>query len=159
MAIQFFVLCFLQLKSFGQSADEIAIRNVFKQKEEAWAAQDYAFTKYDVLDDSAFVINPVGMYWKNKTEIMKGLQYLAEVRFKYMKHIETKIVSIRFLSPSVALAIVWSKNEVIKDFTMPGEKAVTKKGQQFEGYQTETLIKRDNKWKISSTTVTEIVKW
>src|SRR3954452_5088766 len=78
--------------------DEKAIHTVFDKMQQAWAAHDYAYTQYDILDSSAILINPVGMYWKNKAEITKGLQYLGEVRFKFFKTIEDSIGSIRFLS-------------------------------------------------------------
>lgn len=131
---------------------------MFDKMNEAWSAQDYGYTKYDILDDSAVLINPVGMYWKNKEEIIKGLQYLGEVRFKYLKFTEQKILSVRFLSPTAALVIAWGKDVVTEDFTMPGEEMVTKKGEENEGFQACTLMKKENKWKITSMNVTHVVK-
>ena len=138
--------------------DEKAIHIVFDKMQQTWAANDYGYTKYNILDPNAILINPVGMYWKNKVEITKGLQYLGEVRFKYFKTIEDSIVSIRFLSPSVALVILHGIEEVEQDFTMPGETNANKKGERSEGWRTYTLIKGNDSWKITSITVTHIVK-
>jgi len=153
------IIFIIPLSSFSQTLqDEKDIHALFDKMSEAWSAGDYGYTKYDVLDDSAILINPVGMYWKNKNEIIKGLQYLGEVRFKYLKFTESKTLSLRFLSSTVALAVIYSKDVVTEDFTMPGEKKVTKKGTVSEGFETHTLIKKNNKWKLASLNVVEIVK-
>ena len=161
IAILFMVLMMLmkQQPAFSQTpADENNIRAIFNKMQQAWAANDYGYTKYDILDPNAILINPIGMYWKNKVEITKGLQYLGEVRFKYFKTIEDSIVSIRFLSPSPALVILHGIEGVEQDFTMPGDTAVNKKGERSEGWQTYTLIKGNEGWKITSITVTLVVK-
>lgn len=153
------IVSLLIQSSFCQTPqDKKDIYNLFNKMSEAWEAGDYGYTKYDILDDSAVLINPVGMYWKNKEEITKGLQYLGEVRFKYLKFTEGKMLSLRFLSPTVALAIAWGKDVVTEDFTMPDEATVIKKGEESEGIEVCTLIKKENKWKITSMNVTHIVK-
>jgi len=161
IAILFMVLMMLmkQQPAFSQTpADENNIRAIFNKMQQAWAANDYGYTKYDILDPNAILINPIGMYWKNKVEITKGLQYLGEVRFKYFKTIEDSIVSIRFLSRSVVLVIVHATEEVKQDFTMAGETTANKKGERSESWRTNTLIKGNDSWKITSITVTHIVK-
>src|SRR6187399_1268234 len=66
------IIFIIPLSSFSQTLqDEKDIHALFDKMSEAWSAGDYGYTKYDVLDDSAILINPVGMYWKNKNEIIK----------------------------------------------------------------------------------------
>ncbi|MEP7232070.1 MAG: SgcJ/EcaC family oxidoreductase [Ginsengibacter sp.] len=151
--------CFIGAQVNAQnSGDENAVRVVFQKMSDAWKAHDYGYTHDDILDDNAVLINPIGIYWKSKTEITKALQFLGEVRFKYEKPIEDSILSVRFLSPSSALVVIHSMDEIIQDFTMPGETNVTKKGEREEGLHTFTLVKQNATWRITSITATEVVK-
>jgi ketosteroid isomerase-like protein len=63
------VICFCTLKSIAQSSDE-KVRAVIQKAEDAWNAHDYSFTgKYDIYAEDAVLVNPVGMYWKNRSQI------------------------------------------------------------------------------------------
>ena len=139
-------------------ADEKAVRLIFNQMHDAWVAHNYPFAGLDIFDENAVVINPVGMYWKNRAEIQKSFKYLGEVRFKYFTTIKDSIMSIRFLSPSSVLVIVKGTDKVSQDFTMPGETIVNKKGEQYEGIRSYTLVKEDSGWKITSIQITEVNK-
>ena len=138
------------------AADRKKIEAIFDKIDTVWNAHDFSdLSSSDILDENSVLINPVGMYWKNRDEIAKGIGYLSQVRFKYMNIVERETLLLRFLSPSVALVIFSVTDEVLQDFTMPGETIVTKKGERMKGIQSYTLVKQNNNWKITSLQITE----
>lgn len=142
---------FLSCTIFAQSAqDELDVRAVIKTMETAWNAHDYSFTgKNDIFDPNAALINPVGMYWKNKAEILKAMQSFGETRFKFTST-QYNIKAVNFLAPTVALLTMSAKDLVILDF--PGGR----KGDNWEGMYFITLLKGGNGWKITSLQVTDV---
>ena len=142
---------FLSCTTFAQSAqDELDVRAVIKTMETAWNAHDYSFTgKNDIFDPNAALINPVGMYWKNKAEILKAMQVFGETRFKFTST-KYNIKAVKFLAPTVALVTMSAKDVVEQD------SPVGKKGDSSEGMYFITLVKGGNGWKITSLQVTEI---
>ena len=142
---------------FGQDAgDKKKIEAIFNKIDKAWNAHDFAYlSSSEILDENSVLINPVGMYWKNRAEIEKEIGYLSEIRFKYMNIVERTILMLRFLSPSIALAVCSVTDEVQQDFTMPGETTVTKKGERMKAIQSFTFVKKNDSWKISSLQITE----
>ncbi len=142
---------FLSCTTFAQSTqDELDVRAVIKTMETAWNAHDYSFTsKNDIFDPNAALINPVGMYWKNKAEILKALQAFGEARFKFTST-QYNIKSVNFLAPTVALVTMSAKDVVEQD------SPVGKKGDSSEGMYFITLLKKGNGWKITSLQVTEV---
>ncbi|WP_373550840.1 SgcJ/EcaC family oxidoreductase [Haliscomenobacter sp.] len=132
------------------SVDELEVRAVIKTMETAWNAHDYSFTgKNDIFDPNAALINPVGMYWKNKAEILKAMQSFGETRFKFTST-QYNIKGVNFLAPTVALLTMSAKDMVILDF--PGGR----KGDNWEGMYFITLLKGGNGWKITSLQVTDV---
>ena len=152
-----FALLSLQTNCFGQDAgDKKKIEAIFDKIDKGWNAHDFAYlSSSEILDENSMLINPVGMYWKNRAEIGKGIGYLGEVRFKYMIIVERAILTLRFLSPSVALVVCSVTDEVQQDFTMPGETTITKKGERMKAIQSFTFVKQTDSWKISSLQITE----
>ena len=144
-------LLFLSCTIFAQSAqDELDVRAVIKTMETAWNAHDYSFTgKNDIFDPNAALINPVGMYWKNKAEILKAMQVFGETRFKFTST-QYNIKSVKFLAPTVALVTMSAKDVVEQD------SPVGKKGDSSEGMYFISLLKGGNGWKITSLQVTEV---
>ncbi len=104
--------------------DEKQVRLVIQKMEDAWNVHDYTYRgKYDIYDPKAVMINPVGMYWKNRTEILKGIQIFGDTRFRY-ETTKYNNVEVRFLVPTVALATIQSTETVTQDFNNPdGTKA------------------------------------
>jgi uncharacterized protein (TIGR02246 family) len=153
----FFALWGLQTNCFGQDAgDKKKIDAIFGKIDKAWNTHDFTYlSSPDITDENSVLINPVGMYWKNRDEIAKGIGYLSEVRFKFMDIVERTILTLRFLSPSVALVVCSVTDEVRQDFTMPGETTVTKKGERMKATQSYTFVKQNDSWKISSLQITE----
>lgn len=149
--------CFLLFSSivFSQTKeDEKRVLAVLQKMHDAWVEHDYSYSKYDVFDDSAVLINPVGMVWKTKSEITNGLQFLGEVRFRYLTIIKDTVLSIRFLAPTVALVTANSIHEINEDFMMPdGSKGGTK-GEISEGIYSYTFTNKDGKWRITSMHIT-----
>lgn len=141
----------LSFVTFGQSAqDELDVRAVIKTMETAWNAHDYSFTgKNDIFDPNAALINPVGMHWKNKSEIVKALQAFGETRFKYTST-QYNVKVVKFLAPTVALLTMSAKDLVEQDFQGG------KKGDIWEGMYFITLVKGGNVWKITSLQVTDV---
>jgi uncharacterized protein (TIGR02246 family) len=144
--------------SYAQSADEKAIRTVIQTIDDAWNAHDYTYSgKYDIYHQNAAMINPVGMYWKNKGEIVKAHQVFGETMFKHSSS-KSEIVEIRFLTPTVALAIVKAQYRVEQDHNLPGGAKAGSKGDTSEAMLTVVLTKKNDTWKIGSLQVTGIDK-
>lgn len=142
---------------WGQTANsEKEVRSVIQKMEDAWNAHDYSYTgNNDIFDANAVVINPVGMYWKNKTDIVKALQTFGNVMFKYESSKYSK-VDVRFLAPQVALVTIQSKDNVDQDYTLPGGGKSRSKGETGEGMMGLTLVKKTNNWKITSMQITYV---
>lgn len=151
-----FLFCFSGFKTVAQSSDETQIRAVIMKSEEAWNAHDYSFSgKYDFFATNAILVNPVGMYWKNRSEIIKGIQAFGPTMFKNIS-VKYNIKSVYFLAPTVALVVVHSIDRVEQDYNLPdGTKGGTK-GDMSEGMFTYTLAKANQDWKITSLHITSI---
>jgi uncharacterized protein (TIGR02246 family) len=143
--------------SFAQSAtDEKAVRAVIQTMDDAWNAHDYTYSgKYDIYDQNALMINPVGMYWKNKGEIVKAHQVFGETMFKYTSS-KSEIVDLRFLAPTVAVAIVRAQHRVEQDYNLPSGEKAGSKGDTNEVMLSVVFTKKNEAWKIASLQVTPI---
>ncbi len=138
------------------SNDEKEVRSVIQKMEDTWNAHDYSFSgKYDIFDPNAVLINPVGMYWKNRTAIVKAIQALGAMRFKYESTKYDNVV-VRFLAPTVALVTIKSADKVDQDYDMPDGSKGRSKGESGEGLTGLTLVKKSNDWKITSLQVTTV---
>jgi uncharacterized protein (TIGR02246 family) len=142
---------------FSQSAtDEKEVRALIQKAEDAYNAHDYSYAgQYDILAPNAVLINPVGMYWKNRDEIIKGTQIIGAIRLKY-ESAKYNIKDLRFLSPTVALVVMHSIGKVEQDYNFPDGTKGGAKGDTTEGMYTFTLIKQGAGWKIASMQVTHI---
>ena len=143
-------------QAFGQISDEEKVRALIQKAEDAWNAHDYSYSgQYDIFMSDAVLVNPVGMYWKNKTEILKGIQQFGSIIFKNETS-KYKIKDIRFLAPDVALVIVHSTDRVDQDYKLPDGTKGGSKGDVTEAMYTYTLLERNKNWKISSLHITKI---
>ncbi len=106
-------ILFLCVSGYTQSkANEKAVQAVLQKMEDAWNAHDYTYSgQFDIYAPDATMINPVGMYWKNRAEIIKAHQVFGETMFKYTSS-QNQQVDIRFLAPAVALATVNPENSM-----------------------------------------------
>lgn len=152
-----FVFALLCNFSHAQSAsDEKAVKDVIQKMEDAWNAYDYNYSgNFDIYAEDAVMINPVGMYWKNRSEIIKAHKVFGELIFKNLST-KNEILDLRFLTPTVALVAVKGTGKVEKDYSTPdGQKKYTK-GDTDKIMMNILLVKKNNSWKIVSTQVTEV---
>jgi uncharacterized protein (TIGR02246 family) len=151
-----FMFCLCAIQANAQSSDEEKVRTVIQKAEDAWNADDYSFTgKYDIYAEDAVLVNPVGMYWKTRSQIVGGIQRFGPTMFQ---HTSTKynIKNIRFLAPAVALVVVHSIDRVEQDYNLPNGAKGGSKGNVTEGMSTYTLVKKDGNWKIAALQVTAV---
>jgi uncharacterized protein (TIGR02246 family) len=142
---------------FAQSAaDEKAVRAVIQKMDDAWNAHDYTYSgKYDIYEQNAIMINPVGMYWKNKGEIVKAHQVFGETMFKHTSS-KGEILDIRFLAPAIAMAVVRAQYRVEKDHNLPSGEKAGSRGDTSHSMLHVVLTKKNEAWKITSTQVTTV---
>ncbi|GAA4455310.1 hypothetical protein GCM10023189_23040 [Nibrella saemangeumensis] len=152
----FFSLLFITSLTFAQSAaDEKAVRAVIQKMDDAWNAHDYTYTgKYDIYAPDAVMINPVGMYWKNRGEIQRAHKAYGETMFKYGSA-KSEQVDVRFLAPTVAMATIKAMYRTDKDHTLPGGQKVSKGTTDYDMLNV-ILTKKNNDWKIASVQLTPI---
>lgn len=142
---------------WGQTpGDEKQVRSVIQKMEDAWNAYDYSFEgKYDIFDPNAVLINPVGMHWKNKAEIVKAMQAFGNTMFKFESAKYNK-VDVHFLAPEVALVTIQITGMVDQDYNLPDGSKGRSKGETGEDLTGLTLVRKNNDWKITSLQVTRI---
>lgn len=152
-----FLISLITFAAFGQkSTDEEEVRAIIQKAEDAYNAHDFSYAgQYDILTPEAVLINPVGMYWKNRAEIIKGTEVLGAIRLKY-ESAQYNIKNLRFLSPTVALVAMHSIGKVEQDYNFPDGTKGGSKGDTTEGMYLFTLVKQGKDWKISSMQVTHI---
>lgn len=152
-----FIATLITSAIFSQNAeDEKKVRAIIQKAEDAYNAHNFSYTgQYDIFSSNAVFINPVGMYWKNRQEIITGIQSIGAIRLKY-ESAKYHIKDLRFLSPTVALVVMHSMGKVEQDYNFPdGSKGGTK-GDIIEGMFICTLVKQGTDWKIVSMQVTHI---
>jgi uncharacterized protein (TIGR02246 family) len=149
----FFFICHI---SFAQSTtEETAVRAVIQKMDDAWNAHDYTFIgKYDIYAPDAIVINPVGMYWKNRSEILKAYQVFGETMFKYGST-KSEQVDVRFLAPTVAMATIKAMYRTDQNHTLPGGHKFSKGNTDYDMVNV-ILTKKNKDWKIASIQLTPI---
>jgi uncharacterized protein (TIGR02246 family) len=143
--------------SFAQSAaDEKAVRAVIQKMDDAWNAHDYNYSgKYDIYDKDAVMINPVGMYWKDRSQIVKAHQVFGESMFKFSSS-KSQITDIRFLAPTVAMAIIQAEYRVEQDHNLPSGEKAGSKGDISHSMLNVVLTKKNEAWKVSALQVTTV---
>ncbi len=150
-------LLVLQQSLFSQTrADEKNVRAIIQKMEDSYNAHDYSFSgKYDVLAPDAYFINPVGMYWKNREEIIQAVKAFGKIRLMYESSKYT-IEKIKFLAPAVALAVVKSDDTVLEDYNFPDGSRAGTKGETGNAMYSFTFKKIGNDWKIAAVQITHI---
>ena len=121
-----------------QSKDEIAVREIVKQVEDAWNAHDgKAFAAPFAADADYVIVN--GMNIKGRDVIEKGHIGIFTTIYKDSRNAAT-IKSVRFLRPDVAVVHVeWNL-----EFRAGGE---TQKG---HAMNTMIMTKEGGKWSIAA---------
>lgn len=153
----FLIFILISVDVFSQaSAEEAQIRAVIQTMEDSYNEHDYSFIgKYDILSSDAWLINPVGMYWKNRIEITQALQILGNIRLKY-ESVKYTIKELKILAPNVALVVVYADGRVERDYNFPDGSKGGVKGERTNGMYSFTLTKTNKAWKINSIHITHI---
>lgn len=150
------LLLICSLSSAQSATEEKAIRAVIQTMDDAWNAHDYTYSgKYDIYDQNALMINPVGMYWKGKGEIVKAHGVFGETMFKYGST-KSEILDIRFLSSGLAMAIIKGQYRTEEDHNFPDGRKAGSKGDTTHSMLSVVLTKKNEAWKIISLQVTNI---
>jgi uncharacterized protein (TIGR02246 family) len=137
------------------TTDKKAVQAVIQKMDDAWNAHDYSYSgKYDFYAADARLVNPVGMYWKNRAEIIKAHQVLGEMMFKYSSA-KSELVDLRFLAPTVAVATVKVQYRFLQDHNAPDGKPVSRGDIEYV-MLTLVFIKANDEWKITSQQVTSL---
>lgn len=152
-----FLFVLISANIFSQTAaDEKQIKTVVQAMEDSFNAHDYSFTgRFDILSPNAWFINPVGMYWKNRSEITQALPVIGKMRLRY-ESVKYTIKNLQLLAPAVALVVVHAEGKVEEDYKFPDGSIGGLKGDKTNAMLSFTLIKLNNNWKIASVHITGI---
>ena len=126
----------------ASDADGNLIRELQARQESAWNAHDaHAYAQLFTLD--ADTVNVLGWWWKSRAELEQKLGVGFTSVFSH-SHLHIDNVTVRFLTPEVAIAHVqWSMNGA--DSPDGSGNNVPKKG-----IQTQTLYKAESGWQIAA---------
>ena len=156
MILTFATLLFYVVGYAQSNADENAVRAIIQKMEDAWNEHDYDYTgQYDIYAPDATMINPVGMYWKSRAEIVKAHQVFGEMMFKYTSS-QNQQEDLRFLAPTVALVTVKGQHRVEQDYMLPGGRQTASKGDTNLYMMNVILCEENGQWKIASLQVTGV---
>jgi len=124
----------------AQNRDEAQIRALQERQAAAWNQHD-ATAYANLFTEDGEVINVVGWWWKDRSEIETKLKAAFTFVFKTSTLTITD-VRIRFVKPDVAIAHV--------QWTMTGAKTPPGVPEPKQGIQIQVLKKQQGKWLILS---------
>ena len=133
-------------------ADNAAVNQVATSFNNSWNKHDFKDMSNYTMKDADF-INPVGIWWKGRSDVQKSIQHAHDAILKNtpMTMLST---SIRFVTPSVALVTVIGK---VGTFYPP---AGVDNGQNKAGgnrvISTMVIVKQNGKWLFASLQATDI---
>lgn len=152
-------IIFLSLiSSFGfvchaqTDADKAAVNQVITSFYNSWKNHDFKDISSYTVEDADF-INPVGLWWKGRSDVEKSLQHLHNTVLKNTP-LTALSTTTRFITPTVALVTTISK---IGAFYPPDgvDNGHNKSGDN-TGVSTMVIVKQNNKWMLASLQVTNI---
>jgi uncharacterized protein (TIGR02246 family) len=122
-------------------SDVAKIETLEQEQAQAWSAHDAA--RYARLfTEDADVVNVLGWHWKGRAELEHKLTRAFALVFA-RSQLSVHDVGVRFLRPDVAIAHVpWTMTGALSPTggTAPPQ----------QGLQTQTLVKRDGRWRIAA---------
>lgn len=147
-----FVLLATSLFAQNNKKDEIDIRNVIQQQQNAWNRHDWeALSSY--FTDDAILINFVGQFWKGRNEILMHFKFLSKCCLEPTS-LKFEFKQATFLTPDIAIVYTEETLFADKDYDVPFHKY--KKGDIDYKWKVDVLEKKNGEWKITSTQMTLI---
>jgi uncharacterized protein (TIGR02246 family) len=133
-------------------ADKAAINQVVTSFFNSWNNHDFKDISGYTTEDADF-INPVGIWWKGRSDAQKSLQHLHDTMLKNTP-LTALSTTTRFVTPSVALVTVISK---IGTFYPPDgvDNGHNKSGDN-RAVSTMVIVKQNGKWLLAASQATDI---
>ena len=145
-----FLIIFLSNTSFGQnSQDEQLVKNVVLAYQDDYNNGGFKNAASYTTKDWEH-INPIGGISKGRDEVLKELQPLVQTLLPGVT-LSLESITIRFLSPSVAIANVVHKSS---DYEFPAGV----KHQNERHMKTYVIVKKQSKWLLAPDQNTIIVR-
>lgn len=146
------LLLVTMLSAQNNSSDEIAIKKVIQQQEDAWNKHDWeTLTSY--FTDSGTLINFVGEFWKGSDKILAHFNLLSACCLEPTS-LRFEVKNIRFLAADIAIVNTEETLFAGKDYDVPLRQY--KKGDTGYKWKTDVFVKKNNEWKVTSTQMTLI---
>src|SRR4051812_3323421 len=147
------VFAFLVTHLFAQenTKDEIAIKNVLQQQENAWNRHDWDSLGSYFADDGT-LINSVGLLWKGRKDIIAHLKLISDCCL-VPTSVKFELKQARFITPDLAIVYTEETLFAYKDDELLH---LYKKGDTEYKWKIDLFEKKDNEWKIISTQMTLI---
>ncbi|MGA2850083.1 MAG: SgcJ/EcaC family oxidoreductase [Terracidiphilus sp.] len=123
------------------AADEAAIRAVLDRQIESWNHHDMKAYVADMTPDVEW-INVVGMRWQGRDEVYRAHETYHQTIFKNRNLQPWKLVSIRAITPDVAIATTSGDAD---GYTTPDGRARPPSTSML----TYVLVHRDGRWMIT----------
>lgn len=130
-------------------ADKQAVRDMIRKLDDIWNAHDYHNkAAYEVYEKDAVMINPVGMHWRGRAEIMQARQVFGELMLRHISA-ESRPLQIRFLAPSVAQATVRVRYQIEHNYELPKGKRAGSQGEVYYSIISAVLTKTGDMWRVA----------
>jgi len=146
------VLLVTMLSAQNKSLDEMVIKKVIQQQEDAWNKHAWEMLSSYFTDDGT-LINFVGQFWKGRNEILAHFKLFSTCCLEATS-LKFDVRNIRFFTPDIAIVYTEETLFVDKDYDTPFRRY--KKGDTDYKWKTDVFVKKNNEWKITSTQMTLI---
>ena len=133
-------------------ADKASVNHVVTSLFNSWNNHDFKDMSSYTTEDADF-INPVGVWWKGRSDAQKSLQHLHDTMLKNTPDTVLSTTT-RFVTPSVALVIFISKTGT---FYFPDgvDNGHNKHGDN-RAVSIMVIVKQNDKWLLAATQGTDI---
>ena len=95
------VLLVTMLSAQNKSSDEMVIKKVIQQQEDAWNKHDWEMLSSYFTDDGT-LINFVGQFWKGRNEILAHFKLFSTCCLEATS-LKFDVRNIRFFTPDIAI--------------------------------------------------------
>ena len=148
------VFAFLVTALFAQNniKDEMAIKNVIQQQENAWNRHDWE-TLISYFTDDGTLINFVGQFWKGRNDILEHIKFFSDCCLMFTS-VKFEVKIARFLTPDIAIVYTEETLFTDKDYDVPFHQY--KKGDIDYKWKIDVFERKNGEWKITATQMTLI---